>query len=179
MIQNKSSKDWPSYPLIRNYSYDYKQGEEISVNHILKYNQTYEFVYEVEIPKDAQDKFLIINMNLVDPVKNERFGDSMHGVIEIEREDFILQEIDDNFDESYIQNDNMPSNRNNFLDMNCSKNIDYIDSVLNQFNDDDPAMIEPRKFQTGDVEYMEEIRRLKDYEEEEKQKRLNEFSRLV
>lgn len=65
----------------------------------------YEFKYEVFIPKNYSDKFLIINLNLVDPVKDERFGDSMHGVIEIIRNDIILDQIDDNFEESYIIQD--------------------------------------------------------------------------
>jgi hypothetical protein len=85
VIFNNSKKDWPAFPLIKNLSQDFQLSSEVEL--LLKAKSKHEFEYKITLPTIFMEKFLTLNLSLVDPRKKERFGDPMIAIIEIAREE--------------------------------------------------------------------------------------------
>mmetsp|Transcript_26948 Transcript_26948/g.26028 ORF Transcript_26948/g.26028 Transcript_26948/m.26028 type:complete len:93 (+) Transcript_26948:1053-1331(+) len=58
--------------------------------------------------------------------------------------------------------------------------IGYIDSVLNDFHEEDPDFLDYKRYSTTDSNvYNDEIQKMKDQEEEENKKRMRQFQELI
>lgn len=130
------------------------------------------------------EKYLTLNLSLVDPRKKERFGDPMIAIIEITREEnkSEIESINDNdsqiFDEKQFYSQN--NNNQNQLGENCNKVIGYIDSVLHDFDDnEDPSFFDSKKFATNDYQNSDEIKMIQAREEEENRRKIKEFQDLI
>ena len=104
---------------------------------ILAPGESWLYTHRVLIPKTGlapDQKFMVITLSLLDPKRdNKKFGDSLHGVIEITNMMAMrFDEIDDQFEASRIDHRDTVSN-NLFakgfdqIDQNCSKNVNLID----------------------------------------------------
>lgn len=93
IIQNNSSKEWPCYPLIKNYSKDY-DSQPKELNFKLQAKSKHDFEFKLFVPSNFTEKFFTLNLSFLDPRKNEKFGDSMIAVIEVIYDDF-KQSFDD------------------------------------------------------------------------------------
>jgi hypothetical protein len=58
---------------------------------------------------------------------------------------------------------------------NCNKVIGYIDSVLNDFDNEDPSFLDYKKFATNDYQNSDEIKMMQAREEEENRRKIKEF----
>ncbi|CDW86400.1 UNKNOWN [Stylonychia lemnae] len=85
-IKNKSKKAWPQYPYLKNNSENITEQEKnqsIVQEKILQPGESYEIVHSLTIPLDFEERLYTLNMHLIDPLTNERFGDQIIAVIEI------------------------------------------------------------------------------------------------
>lgn len=57
--------------------------EPLLIDAVLKPNEEYELVYNFEIPLSYDEKFFTLNLILIDPLKNHRFGESLIAIIEL------------------------------------------------------------------------------------------------
>lgn len=54
-------------------------------------NESYELLYKLSIPANFNEKFFTLNLFLIDPFKNERFGDPFISIIEIFSDKFAIE----------------------------------------------------------------------------------------
>ncbi len=75
-VSNSSNQPWPLSPNLINAN----TGETQSINKVLKPQESTQVVYLYNVPADVKDSVLMIRLNLVNPMTNEKFGDALTAV---------------------------------------------------------------------------------------------------
>lgn len=87
-IQNKSSAAWPEFPEVRNFADFSAHNEDLGirlVEKILQPNEETKIQYLLKIPADFSEPMCTLKLHLVDPQKDERFGDAMIAFVNIKK----------------------------------------------------------------------------------------------
>jgi hypothetical protein len=123
------------------------------------------------LPNEFKEKFFTLNLHLLDPYKQERFGDALISLIEVISDDSELAKSE-LVDSEEIEDD--PEDNPNGLsfdasrvaiNLQCENALNLIDNALADDNDDayvDDDDLILRKYQTGKSMTEEEIQRIRD-----------------
>jgi hypothetical protein len=123
------------------------------------------------LPNEFKEKFFTLNLHLLDPYKQERFGDALISLIEVISGDSELAKSE-LIDSEEMEEDPEGKNGLSFdasrvaINLQCENALNLIDNALAEddeaYLDDDDLIL--RKYNTGKSMTEEEIQRIRDQE---------------